>query len=1096
MKRNRTLQYLTLAASLLAGVASASAATIPVSGILRGVHHWTADNEYLLDGWVYVVDGAVLNIEAGTVIRGKEAASAPNYGALFVCRGGKINALGTRLRPIIFTTESDDLADPFDIPLADEGGGGRGLWGGVVILGRGRINRPDSEASGSGANPDGSFYQLYEGLNDATDPETGQGLHRYGGSNNDDSSGALRFVSIRYSGKALDANKELNALSLAGVGRGTVLEYVEVYAGADDGFEIWGGAVNSRYLVAAYCSDEMFDMDQGHEGKHQFWFGLQGITGDEGVELNGQPSGGSNVNVPGAEPLGRHQIYNATIIGEGGAGSGSDAMNTRSDYHGSIHNSVFMQFQGRDQVSSVPTYNGTVTHNLFWENVGGRGTVVEVDNAFADPLLAMIDRGQNEKLDPRPAANSPVFTGAKEAPKDGFFIAAPYKGAFDVNDNWLLGWTALYQNGHLKEKGAKTITVSGILRGVHHWTADNEYLLDGWVYVVDGAVLNIEAGTVIRGKEAASAPNYGALFVCRGGKINALGTRLRPIIFTTESDDLADPFDIPLADEGGGGRGLWGGVVILGRGRINRPDSEASGSGANPDGSFYQLYEGLNDATDPETGQGLHRYGGSNNDDSSGALRFVSIRYSGKALDANKELNALSLAGVGRGTVLEYVEVYAGADDGFEIWGGAVNSRYLVAAYCSDEMFDMDQGHEGKHQFWFGLQGITGDEGVELNGQPSGGSNVNVPGAEPLGRHQIYNATIIGEGGAGSGSDAMNTRSDYHGSIHNSVFMQFQGRDQVSSVPTYNGTVTHNLFWENVGGRGTVVEVDNAFADPLLAMIDRGQNEKLDPRPAANSPVFTGAKEAPKDGFFIAAPYKGAFKDAQWALDWTALTDNGHLKPVALALVSEQPKPAEPGLTNLWQVVSNNPDLSTLKTAIEVAGLKSALEGTDPLTVFAPNNAAFAALPPGTLEGLLNNPAQLSAVLTYHALAGARTAESLTPGDYPTLQGANVTVTKPEGKFMVNNATVLTADVLASNGVAHVIDMVLLPPAPPQPPLLSATRDGNNLVLTWTGSGASFKVQRKVSLGDANWTDVATTAENTYTVPIEGEAAFYRVVTP
>jgi hypothetical protein len=436
---------------------------------------------------------------------------------------------------------------------------------------------------------------------------------------------------------------------------------------------------------------------------------------------------------------------------------------------------------------------------------------------------------------------------------------------------------------------ADTVQVSGILRGTHNWTANNEYLLDGWVYVVDGAVLNIEAGTVIRGKAAAAQPAYGALFICRGAKINALGTRLKPIIFTAEEDDISDPFDIPLADEGGGGRGLWGGVVLLGKGRINRPDAEASGSGTNADGSFYQLYEGLGDATDPVTGQGLHRFGGNDNDDSSGALRFVSIRYSGKVMESNKELNGLSLAGVGRGTIVEFVEVYAGADDGFEWWGGAVNSRYLVSAYNSDECFDMDQGQEGKHQFWFGLQGVTGDEGLELNGQPSGGPNSNVSGAQPLGRHQIYNATIIGEGGAGTGSDAMNTRSDYYGSIHNSVFTEFQGRDQVSSVAAYYGTVTHNLFWENVGGRGIVDAANNAFANPLLVKIDRGQNELLDPRPAANSPVFEGFKEAPKDGYFIAASYKGAFKDAQWALDWTALADNGHLKPVAQALVCDYP---------------------------------------------------------------------------------------------------------------------------------------------------------------------------------------------------------------
>jgi hypothetical protein len=888
----RLILGLLFTAAVAAGMLSGAAATVTVNGILRGEHNWTASNEYLLDGWVYVVDGAVLNIEAGTVIRGKEAAAAPDYGTLFVCRGGKINALGTRLKPIIFTTQSDDLTDPFDIPLEAEPTG-RGLWGGVVLLGKGLINRPDSEASGSGTNPDGSFYQLYEGLGDTTDSVTGQGLHRFGGNNNDDSSGALRFVSIRYAGKALDANKELNSLSLAGVGRGTVLEFVEVYAGADDGFEIWGGAVNSRYLVAAFQSDECFDMDQGHEGKHQFWFGFQGFSADEGMELNGQPSGGSNVNVPNAQPLGRHQIYNATIVGEGGAGSGSDAMNTRSDYYGSIHNSIFTEFQGRDQTASVPTYNGAVTHNLFWDNVGGRGTASEADNAFANPLLRKIDRGQNEVLDPRPAANSPVFAGYKLPPDDGFFYAAHYKGAFDVNDNWLLGWTALYQNGHLKPKGAKTVTVSGILRGEHNWTAENEYLLDGWVYVVDGAVLNIEAGTVIRGKEAAAAPDYGTLYVCRGGKINAVASPANPIIFTTQSDDITDPFDIPLEAEPTG-RGLWGGVVLLGKGLINRPDSEASGSGTNPDGSFYQLYEGLGDTTDSVTGQGLHRFGGNNNDDSSGALRYVSIRYAGKALDANKELNSLSLAGVGRGTVLEYVEVYAGADDGFEIWGGAVNSRYLVAAFQSDEGFDMDQGHEGKHQFWFGFQGFSADEGMELNGQPSGGSNVNVPNAQPLGQHQIYNATIVGEGGPGSGSDAMNTRSDYYGSIHNSVFTEFQGRDQTASVPTYNGAVTHNLFWENVGGRGTVSEADNAFANPLLRKIDRGQNEVLDPRPAANSPVFEGYKAAPQDGYFIAAPYKGAFKEALWFQDWSALTDNLHLQVVAQALVADQPTPAQP----------------------------------------------------------------------------------------------------------------------------------------------------------------------------------------------------------
>jgi hypothetical protein len=438
---------------------------------------------------------------------------------------------------------------------------------------------------------------------------------------------------------------------------------------------------------------------------------------------------------------------------------------------------------------------------------------------------------------------------------------------------------------------ADTNTVSGYIRGTTTWYATNEYVLNGYVYVVSNAVLNIEAGTIIRGKSG-SAPAFGALFVTRGGQINALGTRLKPIIFTAETDDLSDPFDIPLDATDGSGRGRWGGVVLLGNGLINRADADSSGFGTNPDGSKYQLYEGLGDATDPQTGQPLHRYGGNDNTDSSGALRFVSIRYSGKALESNKEINGLSMGGVGSGTTVEFVEVYAGADDGFEWWGGAVNSRYLVSTYCGDEMFDMDEGHEGKHQFWFGLQAIAGDEGMELNGQPSGGLNVNVIGATPFGAHQLYNITLIGEGGAGTTSDAMNTRSEYYGKIHNSVFMEFQGKDQVSSVANYYGSVTNNVFWNNVNGTGIVDTVNNLFVNPQLVSIDRDQNQLLDPRPQTGSPLLTGAMTPPNDGFFIATSNQGAFKSALWYADWTALMDNEHCKPTAQALVCDQPAAA------------------------------------------------------------------------------------------------------------------------------------------------------------------------------------------------------------
>src|SRR5262245_33184523 len=101
----------------------ASAATIEVTGPLTGDVRWARTNEYLLTGYTYVLSNAVLRIEPGTVIRGRNG-TAPNFGTLFVCQGGKIFAEGTPHNPIIFTAENDDLSDSEDLTVTD-----RGLWG-------------------------------------------------------------------------------------------------------------------------------------------------------------------------------------------------------------------------------------------------------------------------------------------------------------------------------------------------------------------------------------------------------------------------------------------------------------------------------------------------------------------------------------------------------------------------------------------------------------------------------------------------------------------------------------------------------------------------------------------------------------------------------------------------------------------------------------------------------------------------------------------------------------------------------------------------------------------------------------------------------
>ena len=122
--------------------------------------------------------------------------------------------------------------------------------------------------------------------------------------------------------------------------------------------------------------------------------------------------------------------------------------------------------------------------------------------------------------------------------------------------------------------------------------------------------------------------------------------------------------------------------------------------------------------------------------------------------------------------------------------------------------------------------------------------------------------------------------------------------------------------------------------------------------------------------------------------------------------------------------------LSTLVAAVKAGDLVDVLKGDGPFTVFAPTNAAFAKLPAGTVENLLKpeNKAQLVAVLTYHVVPGKVYSKDLKDGmKAQTAQGSEVTITLKDGKAMVNNATVTTADIEASNGVVHVIDTVILP---------------------------------------------------------------------
>jgi uncharacterized surface protein with fasciclin (FAS1) repeats len=137
----------------------------------------------------------------------------------------------------------------------------------------------------------------------------------------------------------------------------------------------------------------------------------------------------------------------------------------------------------------------------------------------------------------------------------------------------------------------------------------------------------------------------------------------------------------------------------------------------------------------------------------------------------------------------------------------------------------------------------------------------------------------------------------------------------------------------------------------------------------------------------------------------------------------------EPG--TIVDVASGNPDFSTLVAAVGAAGLVETLSGEGPFTVFAPTNDAFAALPAGLVDKLLlpENKDVLVQILTYHVVSGAVMAADVTAGDVPSVEGSPITVTVEGGTVKLNDsATVIATDVMASNGVTHVIDAVILPP--------------------------------------------------------------------
>jgi hypothetical protein len=429
------------------------------------------------------------------------------------------------------------------------------------------------------------------------------------------------------------------------------------------------------------------------------------------------------------------------------------------------------------------------------------------------------------------------------------------------------------------------------------WTRSNVYILDTKIFVEAGALLTIEPGTVIKGRAKANPADATALVIARGARINANGTVAAPIIFTAESDNLST-LQPNLTESD---RGLWGGVVILGRARINTVSGQGNIEGI-----------ATNDA------RGI--YGGTDDDDNSGVFRYVQIKHSSAIVAANVELNALSLGGVGRGTVIEYVDAYAANDDGFEFFGGTVNTKYLISSFNDDDNFDWDEGFRGKGQFWFAIGASDkGNQAMEMDGgtTPEDGQPYAIP--------ELYNLTLIGSGATSgnAGSNGLIFRDNSGGKLYNSIIHDYrtyavrietesaQSQDSAKRLAAGDLSITNNIFGTFGVGTGDAqlfispnattggaapasnytadhIKAGNRVnTDPRLTGISRTRNKGLDPRPAIGSPAFTGAKTAPSDGFFSQTDYLGAFKTANWAKGWSAISQLGYLTDADATVVDE-----------------------------------------------------------------------------------------------------------------------------------------------------------------------------------------------------------------
>ncbi len=389
-------------------------------------------------------------------------------------------------------------------------------------------------------------------------------------------------------------------------------------------------------------------------------------------------------------------------------------------------------------------------------------------------------------------------------------------------------------------------------------TKDKVWILKGYVYVPEGVTLTIEKGTVVK----SDTTEKGALTIERGAKLIADGTADEPIVFTSGRA------------AGNRNRGDWGGIVLLGKATTNR------GGSAVIEGGLNRLY------------------GGNDDDDNSGILRYVRIEYAGISAFQNSEINALTLGAVGRGTTIEHVQVSYANDDAYEFFGGTVNCKWLISYATSDDDYDFDFGYRGKIQYAVAMRDPKIADSDEGNGIEADNENP-AANSEPYTHPQLSNFTFIGPNGAANTEAKLNYANRWRRhsqfELRNSILMGFPKGGFVMesdlTVENYkNGT---SIFKNNlvhaltnpfmVAGSAvmTSAEVETKALGEGNIKYNSADDIKLTAPfnleapnyvPQAGSPALAGANFTGMDAFFTTETFRGAFGTTNWMEKWTSFS--------------------------------------------------------------------------------------------------------------------------------------------------------------------------------------------------------------------------------